>query len=637
MQPTMNIDKQKKKAGPKAGAKYQKKHSNNEWAMLCKKYVNGPKMTQKAFLESDASGPNFSGTSSEIVSFSKRLKAYKSGDLKVEAVDFVRKSEGKFTEVEEKIITYIKLRSASYHKDKLGLSFDFLKEKASKYAKEIGLDEGEFKASSGWLTRCLNRANLTGLKLHGEASEMPPEERKAIMDEWKSKEFHPLIEKFNVRPECIWNADQTGLFYQKLPNRIYVDKAQKKNYKGTKQMKDKSRITVMVCTAADGSKSPLSIVGKAKKPTCFTLCENDKPPMAYTNQKAAWFDTDVTMWWLLEVFWPHHIQKHGHSHCILLLDNCPAHAIDTSTLPEQLHILFLPPNMTSNHQPADMGMIASLKVGYKTMMVRKLLEKFDVEGGYEAAAKARMQMRKGCRGLDVGGKATILDAMNILKNLWIKDAKYAREDGIRRCWRKADILPLEMNTEINKELGQASVSADKKSLSTEDCEELCSLMKAIQLKTKDTEVDINSTAIALQGSFAGEHGLNDKEMMDMALEWIEIEDDQDILDDIVDEEIEILESEAKVPPEATLNNEDDEEPEVQMIDDMEEEEALTHLEAMEHVRKLTISCKKLGLSEAASVHLERFKKSLIQAQSSKKTTNTTLHDYFPVAKKAKKD
>ena len=58
---------------------------------------------------------------------------------------------------------------------------------------------------------------------------------------------------------------QTGLFYQKLPNRIYVDKSKKNDYAaGAKQMKDKTRITLMVGTVADGTKVPLSIVGKPK-------------------------------------------------------------------------------------------------------------------------------------------------------------------------------------------------------------------------------------------------------------------------------------------------------------------------------------------------------------------------------------
>jgi len=41
-------------------------------------------------------------------------------------------------------------------------------------------------------------------------------------------------------------------------------------------MKDKTPITLMVCTAGDGSKVPMSMVGKPKKPACFGLCESGK-------------------------------------------------------------------------------------------------------------------------------------------------------------------------------------------------------------------------------------------------------------------------------------------------------------------------------------------------------------------------
>ena len=41
-----------------------------------------------------------------------------------------------------------------------------------------------------------------------------------------------------------------------------------------------------------------------------------------------------------------------------------------------------------------------------------------------------------------------------------------------------------MNTEINQDLGSLSVSAAKKTASAEDCQELCSLIKAIQIKAQ---------------------------------------------------------------------------------------------------------------------------------------------------------
>ena len=77
------------------------------------------------------------------------------------------------------------------------------------------------------------------------------------------------IEFLNISQSCIYNADQTGLFYQKLPNQLYADKNAMRTTRGVKQMKSKERITLMVAIAADGSKVPLTIVGKAQQPECF--------------------------------------------------------------------------------------------------------------------------------------------------------------------------------------------------------------------------------------------------------------------------------------------------------------------------------------------------------------------------------
>ena len=65
--------------------------------------------------------------------------------------------------------------------------------------------------------------------------------------------------------EWVYNADQTGLFYNKLPNQMYVSAA-RKDYRGVKQMKSKDRVTLMVATSAVGGKIPLFMVGKAKAP-----------------------------------------------------------------------------------------------------------------------------------------------------------------------------------------------------------------------------------------------------------------------------------------------------------------------------------------------------------------------------------
>ena len=71
-----------------------------------------------------------------------------------------------------------------------------------------------FNASSGWLAKTLNRYDRVGINLHGEADDMDPEERQRVISEWKDKEFHPIIEKYDIPADCIYSTDQTGwIFY----------------------------------------------------------------------------------------------------------------------------------------------------------------------------------------------------------------------------------------------------------------------------------------------------------------------------------------------------------------------------------------------------------------------------------------
>jgi hypothetical protein len=146
------------------------------------------------------------------------------------------------------------------------------------------------------------------------------------MGDWRMT-FHELIEQTGATPSVVYNADQTGLYHTKLPNRLYVDKSQQKDYAGVKQMKSKDRLTLMGCTSATGKKVPLSIIGKAKKPECFCLCNNDTPPMAYNNQMHG------SIGQLLcggSTMCSGHIIAGlmGAVVCFLLLDNCSAHKID---------------------------------------------------------------------------------------------------------------------------------------------------------------------------------------------------------------------------------------------------------------------------------------------------------------------
>ena len=428
-----------------------------------------------------------------------------------------------------------------YKRDKCGVSWSLLRAKALFWAENMGLEA--FKASSGWVDKTLKRHGIERINLHGEAMDMTEDERIRVMAPWK-KELEELIEDKKNSPKCLYNADQTGLFFQKLPNSLYVEKCRAKDYAGVKQMKDKTRITMMVCTAADGTRQPVAVVGKAKKPRCFDLLPpGSKLPLPYKSQRNAWFDKEVTTWWINNVFWPEHVRIHGYVNCILILDNCSAHNLDYSIFSPRLTVKFLPPNVTSMHQPADMGMIAALKVGYKAKYLKGLLNVFDAPGGFVEANVLRQGQRAGCRGVEYGGKPHILDAMLMVDEIWRgQTGKYISDESIKRCWSKASILPAVWESDINNDVGSASSSNKSKTICDEECVQLCDLMMNLKVHANETGVgtDIDN-GVVFNNSFITEGEFSKGEMHAMVRNWVDIEDNQEMIDCIVDDELDIVE------------------------------------------------------------------------------------------------
>jgi hypothetical protein len=88
-----------------------------------------------------------------------------------------------------------------------------------------------------------------------------------------------------------------------------------------------------------------------------------------------------------------------------------------------------------------------------------------------------------------------------------------------------------------------------------------------------------------------------------------------------------LESNAK--PAANDDAEDDDEPEPQPMEiDNEESNFISYVEAVEFLQKLKQSAPKLGVNEAATVHLDRFLNSRHTGNAKKARQDTTLRAFF---------
>lgn len=177
-------------------------------------------------------------------------------------------------------------------------------------------------------------------------------------NDWLSANVSDVLQ-FSKRD--IQNADETGLFYQMLPNKTHSLKDDA--CVGGKN--SKVRVTVLLCCNMDGSDRCLPfVIGKSKKPRCF----RQFVPVRYRHNKKAWMTRALFGEWLKEFDDKMVAKKRS---ILLILDNCSAHRLYPEL--QAVKILFLPPNATARLQPLDMGIIQNFKINYRRRVIERLL------------------------------------------------------------------------------------------------------------------------------------------------------------------------------------------------------------------------------------------------------------------------
>ena len=539
------LPQKRRKAGPgRAKGSKRNERPSSFWFEMCKKFDEGKYKSQAAFLRSADSGNLHPKKNQKTLS--RKMKMYKEKLLKNDD-KCVRIRAAKFPQVEKKLVSYIKARSKLYLQDKCGLSIRLLQEQAITIARDLGLNvdgpsEIEFTGSARWLSNVLKRNNLMSMNLHGEGMELSPEEQEDTRADFR-RELNSEIEEMSLSPSQVYNANQTGIFYNQLPNRLYLQKENAKGFRGVKQMKSKDRVTAMICTSAAGHKIPLLIVGKPKLPHSIRYLNAGKFPIPYTNQHYAWFDKKITMHWINTVFWPYHVKAHGNKKALLILDNCTAHK-DLETichLPDKLKIVFFPPSSASFLQPADMGMVATIKMKYKALMLRTLLAICDDEESYKQAIARGRKARRGCKGMEHCAKANLFNALEMLNTVWSDDdmRNSVKPEGIQRCWTKSGILPATWDADINNDVGRRKCCVGKEHLSFEDTNELCDLFRKMECVANNMKVHDLHEIEALQDSIMMEQRCTDEELKSIVNDWVNIEDNDQMVNEVVEDLLDI--------------------------------------------------------------------------------------------------
>uniref|UniRef100_K7F4W6 DDE-1 domain-containing protein n=1 Tax=Pelodiscus sinensis TaxID=13735 RepID=K7F4W6_PELSI len=212
-----------------------------------------------------------------------------------------------------------------------------------------------FTASHGWFNHFKTCANFHSVKLSGEA---------ASADLKAAEPFIKLIKEGNYFPEQIFNVNETGLFWKKMPERTYIHN-EAKTMPGSKAFKD--HLTVLLGGNVSAYKLKPLLIYHSENPRAFKNISKATLPVHYRANKKA---NDAALFedWFMNCFIPevkvYFLEKGIPFRILLILDNAPGHPQYLNDLHSNVKVVFLPPNTTSILQPMDQGAIAAFKVTF---------------------------------------------------------------------------------------------------------------------------------------------------------------------------------------------------------------------------------------------------------------------------------
>ena len=102
-----------------------------------------------------------------------------------------------------------------------------------------------FSASKGWFQKFQKRYGLKSISLHGEVASADKDAAEAYIRET----FHEINAEGGYRPEQVFNINETGLYWKRMPSRTFHFKDEEKA-SGFKAHKD--RMTSLMCGNAGG-------------------------------------------------------------------------------------------------------------------------------------------------------------------------------------------------------------------------------------------------------------------------------------------------------------------------------------------------------------------------------------------------
>ena len=215
------------------------------------------------------------------------------------------------------------------------------------------------------------------------------------------------------------NTDEVGVLYRSFPSRALRPGNATHSHKRVKD-----RLTAVLTIFADGTKAPLTIIGKSRRPKSFPRRFNvlRELNVFQMTQKNAWNTKQI---WERTV---NGFDKMGRLEGRTLkavLDNCSAHLIKYEH--EKYEACQLPPNLISHLQPVDACVGRYFKCIYRRLICRHMFGKVD------ELLKIPEENRPVYKLTQL---LTIYDAFRMMARAWDEVPKRV----VLQSWLKSDVL-----------------------------------------------------------------------------------------------------------------------------------------------------------------------------------------------------
>ena len=219
------------------------------------------------------------------------------------------------------------------------------------------------------------------------------------------------------------NLDETGCFWQALPNRGFNQKG--KYCAGGK--KSKCRIIIAFIVSAAGKKEKPVVIWKYENPRCFKRFDKNLLPVSYYSQSKAWMNGEIMELILTKL---NHRFASLRRKILLLMDNAGCHPGELKGKVSNIKIVFLPANTTSKLQPLHLGIIQNFKVHYRKMLLQHVFTRID----------------------QCNHASGVVKSINILASVrWVAVAwEKVKPETIMKCFRKAGILRDDMSDIVTR-------------------------------------------------------------------------------------------------------------------------------------------------------------------------------------------